>query len=351
MKTKRVNLIGTAITLSIVLLLQGCNEQNEKQASQQDEVQVVSAVKAEKIIYTPELKFSGVAKASRHATLSTALPGRVERLHVRKGDHVEQGQLIAELSDEMLIQAIVAYETLKTDYERLSRLVAKGSVSQVDYDHLKAKFEAAEARKALMDKNTRLVAPFKGIIAEVYIEEGENYSLMPSGLSGAFKLENCIVKLINYNPVKVEIAINEKIFPQLFIGQMAALRFDAFPDTVFSAQVDYISEELSATTHSAKVDLLLENPDLLVKPGMFAQVFLQLNPRETVFVPLQSIYRQAGTANDFVFVIQDDVVHRKRITQAEMVGDRVAVNGLLGDELLVTAGKNLLTDGAKVRIN
>ncbi len=85
--------------------------------------------------------------------MSTAFPGRIESLKVSRGAHVFKGQLVAELSDEMLIQAVVAYETLKTDYERLTRLLAKGSVSQVDFDHLKAKFEAAEARKKkLMEK-------------------------------------------------------------------------------------------------------------------------------------------------------------------------------------------------------
>ncbi len=47
-------------------------------------------------------------------------------------------------------------------------------------------------------------------------------------------------------------------------------------------------------SHSAEVELRMENPDLLIKPGMFAHVSLQQKPEEAVFVPINSVQRQAG---------------------------------------------------------
>ena len=338
------------IALSILVLLQACNSKSEKSINIENESVVVSVAKAEKISYTPELQFSGIAKANRDASLSTALPGRIESLKVTKGAHVAKGQLVAELSDEMLIQAVVAYETLRTDFERVTRLLAKGSVSQVDFDHLKAKFEAAEARKQLMEKNTRLHAPFAGVISAIYVEEGENYSLMPSGISGNFQLENGIVKLISYDPLKIAISVNEKVLAKIHKGQEAALRFDAFPDTVFQGKVNYIGEELSTMTHSAEVELLMKNPDLLVKPGMFAHVLLQQKPTEAVFVPINSVQRQSGTAKDFVYVVRDNSARRMEVEKGVMLDDKVSVSGLRGDETVVVSGKSRLTDGIKVQI-
>lgn len=350
MKTKILHSGISMIALSVLVLLQGCGSQSEKSTNVENEAVVVSAAKAEKMIYTPELQFSGIAKANRDASLSTALPGRIESLKVTKGAHVAKGQLVAELSDELLIQAVVTYETLKTDFERLTRLLAKGSVSQVDFDHLKAKFEAAEARKNLMEKNTRLHAPFAGVIAAVYFEEGENYSLLPSGISSNMELENGIVKLINYDPLKITISVNEKTLVQIHKGQEAELRFDAFPDTVFQGKVNYIGEELSTMTHSAEVELLMKNPDLLVKPGMFAHVSLQQKPMEAIFVPINSVQRQSGTAKDFVYVVRDNSARRMEVEKGAMLGDKVSVSGLRGDETVVVSGKSRLTDGAKVQI-
>lgn len=349
MKTKIVYSGISVIALSALMLLQACGSKSEQTTNQENEAVVISAVKAKKMSYTPELKFSGIAKANREASLSTALPGRIESLKVTKGAHVAKGQLVAELSDEMLIQAVVTYETLKTDFERVTRLLAKGSVSQVDFDHLKAKFEAAEARKNLMEKNTRLHAPFAGVIAAVYVEEGENYSLLPSGISGNMQLESGIVKLISYDPLKITISVNEKALAQIHKGQEAELRFDAFPDMIFQGKVNYIGEELSAMTHSAEVELLMKNPDLLVKPGMFAHVSLQQKPEEAVFVPINSVQRQSGTAKDFVYVVSENSARRMEVIKGAMQGDMVSVSGLRGDETVVVSGKNRLTDGTKVQ--
>ncbi|MBZ0243039.1 MAG: efflux RND transporter periplasmic adaptor subunit, partial [Bacteroidales bacterium] len=208
----------------------------------------------------------------------------------------------------------------------------------------------AEARKNLMEKNTRLHAPFAGIIAAVYVEEGENYSLMPSGLSNNMKLETGIVRLISYDPVKITISVNEKLLAQLHKGQEAHLRFDAFPDTVFLGKVNYIGEELSTMSHSAEVELLMENRELLVKPGMFAHVSLLQKPTEAVFVPINSVQRQSGTAKDFVYVLRDNSARRMEVEKGIMLGDKVSITGLRGDETVVVNGKSRLTDGAKVQI-
>ncbi len=189
------------------------------------------------------------------------------------------------------------------------------------------------------------------MIAEVYVEEGENYSLMPSGISGNLQLENGIVKLISYNPLKITISVNEKLLPQVYKGQQAALHFDAFPDTIFfNAKVSYVAEELASMSHSAEVELQMENPDLLVKPGMFAHVSLRQKPEEAVFVPINSVQRQAGTAKDFVYVVHDYAVSWVAVEKGAMLGDKVSVTGLRGGETVVVNGKSRLTDGAKVQI-
>ena len=135
----------------LVLMTTACSTQNK---SEENEVKAVRVTVAESVEteYHPILNYSGTAEANRKVNLASSLPGRIEKIYYKKGDFVAQGAKIVELSDEMLIQAQVENETIKKDYERLNRLKEKGSISLIDFDHIKAKYEASEAKVKMLKK-------------------------------------------------------------------------------------------------------------------------------------------------------------------------------------------------------
>jgi len=77
---------------------------------------------AKEMEYIPVLNFTGTAEANREAALGASIPGRVEKIHFSKGSYVPEGAVIAEMSDEMLIQAQIELEAIRNDFERISRL-------------------------------------------------------------------------------------------------------------------------------------------------------------------------------------------------------------------------------------
>jgi membrane fusion protein (multidrug efflux system) len=83
---------------------------------------------------------------------------------------------------------------------------------------------------------------------------------------------------------------------------------------------------------------------------MYANVSIKLPDEEAVFVPNESIYRQPGTGNDFVYVIKENVVHKTRIKRLYTVEDLVAINGLEPNMTIVVAGKSKLSDEMEVEI-
>jgi len=159
-----------------------------------------------------------------------------------------------------------------------------------------------------------------------------------------------VVKLMQLNIIRVEIDVNEKDLAKIRQGQSAELIFDAYPQNVYSGKVTQIASVLSTLSRTATVEISIPNDDFLIKPGMYAKVNLVLPEREAVFVPLEAIYRQSGTGNDYVFRIDDNTAHRIPVQRMDHLEDKVAVSGIDANVTIAVAGKNKLNEGTRVEI-
>lgn len=334
----------------IALLVVSCNAKKEDAALPEASTPLVSTVKVKEYAYNPTLTFTGTVFANREANLGATLPGRVEKIFFNEGQNVRKGDLIVELSDEMLTQATIEYETIKKDFERVSRLKEKGSISEMEYDHVKAKYEASQAKVEMVRKNTQVYAPFSGVLVEKMMEEGEVYFINP-GLEPGYSIRSGIVRLMQLDPVKVKFDVNEKDLTVIKKGLTANITLDGVADKVFSGKIENIKPMLSTTTHSTPVEVLINNPNLEIKPGMFANVAVKLPETKSAIIPIKSIYRMPGTSEDYVFVVKDQIVHRVKINRVETLGENVAVSGIEAGNEIVLEGKNRVNDGLKVMVS
>lgn len=329
-------------------MLISCGGNKKTTEDKQEIVVSVDTTSVKKFKFTPILTYSGNVKASKEANLSSTLPGRVEKIHYREGAFVQKDALLVELSDELLIQAQVEYDAIKKDFERLQRLKDKGTVSIIDYDHIKAKFEASAAKVSMMKKNTTIRAPFAGTIVDIFIEEGETFSIMPS-LSNDLKLENGVLKLMQLNPIKISIEVNEKELGAITKGLKAAIIFDAYPGEEFEATVHNIHPVLSSSSRTSTVELLLSNNKNRFKPGMYCNVNIKLNETEGLFVPISSIYRQPGTSEDYVYVVnENDEIKRVSIQQGATSGENIQIQGVSEGTHIIANGKNKIVENSRV---
>lgn len=339
-------------TCFLALLASGCNN---RPASSDAEATSASAVKvtvanAKEMEYTPVLNFTGTAEANKQANLGSAIPGRVEKLNYAKGSFVPQGAVIAEMSDEMLIQAKIELEAIKKDYERIARLKEKGSISVMDYDHMKAKYEASQTKVNMLRKNTSITAPFGGILVDIMVNEGENYSFVPS-VSADLKVKSGIATLMQLNPLKVSIEVNEKELDAIRKGQTVEFIFDAYPNEKVSGKVTYVSPVLSSLSRTSTVEVAVPNDRGKLKPGMFCRASVNMPQTTGVFVPVNALCRQQGTGEDFVFVLNNDnTVTRTAVTRGESVNAFVRLPEIRKNTAVVVGGKNKLDDGSIVEI-
>ena len=336
------------IALIIALTVFGCktNEQNELV---QPEIPNVKTTVATEKVYTSKIMYVGTIFANREANLGAALPGKVEHIHFTEGSKVQQGDLIVELSDEMLTQAEIENQALQKDFERIKRLREKKSVSQVDYDHLKAKLDASNAKTEMVRKNTRVYAPFTGTIVEQMMEEGEIYFINP-GLDPGYSIRSGIVRLMQLNPVKVVFEINEKDLNRVKPGLDVTISVDAYPEKTYNAKIKNIKPMLSTLTRCASAEVTLNNTTEELKPGMFARISVMLPNQKSVFVPMNAITKLPGTNELFVYVVENNTAKRIVVKQTETVNGEIAVTGIKPNQLVITEGKAKVRNGEKVNI-
>lgn len=333
----------------ILLVAGGCAKKAAVQETADSRMVVTTAVATQRT-YAPERKWAGTIRAEREANLGTTFPGKVDKMYCYEGETVKKGALLAELSGEMLVQAQVEYDAVKKDYERMQRLLEKGSVTQMDFDHIRAKLEATEAKLDLIRKNTQLVAPFRGVVADVLVHEGENFSLVPQVDVSSLSVSSGIIRLVQTDPLEVEFDVPENDIVQLHRGQEISVSCDALPGKTMQAHISMIDPVLSPSTHSGKVKAELRNTLGMLKPGMYAHVSVPMEKVQAVFIPLSALVRQEGSGEEYVFVLHGNKVSRVDIRKTDMAGDAAAVTGLQPGDQVVVAGKGRLHDGAEITV-
>ncbi|PIE84521.1 MAG: hypothetical protein CSA07_02080 [Bacteroidia bacterium] len=341
------------VAAGLSLLLTGCGgKEDGVEAGAQDGAEVprpvVEVGRPVALEYAREMSYEGTTFASREANLGAGLPGRVERINYEVGDRVPTGALVAELSDELLLQTQIEYQTLKKDYERLKRLEEKGSVPAMTYDHVKAQYEAAAARMEMVRSSTQIRAPFSGILAERMMEEGEVYFINP-GLKMGYSMRSGIVRLMRLDPMVVRVEVGEEELADLRPGMGVRVSLRAFEGLELEGRIRELKPMLSTLTHTATVEAEFPNPRHRVLPGMCASVRLSLPRRRGLAVPLQSLVKEVSDQRDYVYLVNaDSAIVRHEVELVQTLGQAAVVRGITGNSLVLTEGKGKIKPGQKV---
>jgi len=311
--------------------------------------------------------FSGVSKAGVETNLSFKVGGTINRLNAKDGDQLRAGQLIAVLdatdfnlqldqTKAAQIQAQVHMQNAKSSYDRMSQLYETGSVSVNDYEQAKAAYESANAGLSSARKQvqlaeqrvdyTRLRAPIAGRVASLNAEINEN---VMAGFT--------ILTLTSGSDMEVTIGMPESFISMVKEGGDVEVRFSSMADRSFSGIITEVSYIVGSSSTTYPVTIKLENPSEDIRPGMTANVTINLTSdieKETILVPTVAV----GEENDenFVYVvkiIQGDTatVHKRVVRVGELTGGGFEITeGLEDGEMVVTAGVSKLTEGLRVKL-
>jgi len=170
-------------------------------------------------------------------------------------------------------------------------------VARQERDHLaRARSGLAQAEVALREAEinldrTSVRAPFPGRIANLRVVEGQFAS--PGSE---------LLTVVDLDPIKVEVQVLEAEIGYLTAGRRATVRFAAFPAESFSGRISTINPVVDPDSRTARVTVLLSNPQGRIKPGMYARVSLEANYfPDRILVPRSAILEKDRRTMLFVY--------------------------------------------------
>ena len=157
-----------------------------------------------------------------------------------------------------------------------------------------AKVELAKAELAL--EKAMIVAPFDGVIAEIYIKEGEQLSTMT--------YTNPAIGIVNLSEIKMSGVIDEIDIGQVRLGQEAIVTLDAFPEREMKGKVTFVSSAgtIEAGVVFYKTTITLEDPDEQLRDGMSATADIIIERHENVLL-IRNRAIQGSLAQPWVEVV------------------------------------------------
>ncbi len=295
-----------------------------------------------------EKKITSTVVAFEETHLSPALQGRIRSVKVEVNDHVRKGQLLVEMDRTQLDQTKLQYEQLKTDLARMDTLLQYGSITEQAYDQLKSQVESTELILKNLEENTLLRAPYAGIIIGKYFNDGELFSPTPNTPSG----KAALVSLIQVNPVKVMVNLNEKSLPLVKKGMKATVTTDVYPGVVYEGTVFRIHPTISAASRTFVAEVTIPNKNEKLHPGMFARVSLKLGETDALIVPSIAVMQQAGTNERYVMLHENGTAKKVTVQIVSRYDDmlEIASSEIQGGEELIFAGQTKLENGDPVNV-
>ena len=334
-------------TLWLIPFLTGCQGNEEKlKVHEPVKVKVVS-VQTE--TYASPKRYSGTVEEKNGTSLSFATAGTVQTIHVRLGQQVNAGQLIATLdptSTQNSYQAAQAVlEQAEDAYRRMKELHDKGSLPDMKWVEVQSKLEQARSMEQIAKRkldDCKLYAPFPGIIAEKSMEAGENVA---PGMS--------VARLVTASSLVVKISVPETEMNSVQTGQKAEVTIKSLEGETFIAQIIEKGVVANPLSRTYEVKLKLEKPDKAIMPGMVTEVSLQpynTDPQNLCVISAHIV--QIDERNQsFVWSVKDGKAHKSIIVCDEYMADGVIVSsGLSANDSIIVEGQQKVCEGTEVTL-
>ncbi|MGB0723568.1 MAG: efflux RND transporter periplasmic adaptor subunit [Gammaproteobacteria bacterium] len=321
--------------------------------------------------------FTGTLEAPTEVLVAPKVGGRIEQLNVDLADAVRRNQVVAVLDDAEYAQAVArARADLQVarashaeaeslvriaarELKRVDDLKAKGvssasqrDTAQAEYLAKRAAVEVTQAQIASAEADleaarirlgyTQVTASWRGgdeqrVVAERLVDEGETVAA-----------NDPLMRVVKLDPMTAVFYVTERDYGRLRQGQEARVTTDAFPDETFTGTITRIAPVFRETTRQARVELRVPNPDLHLKPGMFARARVILERVEdTLMVPGQAITRREGGPGVFLVDADGTQALWRPVKEGIEQDDRIQVtgDGIAAGDRVVILGQQLLTDG------
>lgn len=283
------------------------------------------------------LKLRGSLEPNRHSDVASDTAGKVLATAAERGAFVKKGSVIARLdvSNAALNAQQAKADRASADADaalagdelaRTQKLVSSGSIGEAELVRAKARkatmderASSLSAKAALTSKNVSdglVRAPFDGVIAERWVDEGEYVGTSTK-----------IVTLVDAATLRLKLFVPEVAASAIKQDQDVAFTVVGDADHVQTARVRYVGPELNAGSRELVVEAVVDNSAGKLVPGGFATAKVTLGTQNAIGVPADALRKQGAFSR--VFVVNNGKLEDRVVD----VNDSDATNAFIVDGL------------------
>ena len=298
----------------------------------------------------------GDLAAVHQVNVTSDVNGRITDIHFTAGASVKQGTPLVQLFDAPdqgdLANFKAQQKVAQISLDRAKQLAERQVGPQATVDTAQAAFDQASASIAKTEaiiSQKQVKAPFDGELGVRKVEVGQ---YLTAGTQ--------IVSLTDLSLLFANFTVTEKDSAQLKVGQTVRIAVDAYPGRTFEGKITTIEPQIATETRNIRVQATMQNPDKILKPGMFATTTVVLPDKPPVItVPETAVdYTLYG---DSVYLLGEKkgedgttslAVTRTFVQTGNRVGGRAEIlKGVKDGDRVVSVGQLKLQSGAAVTIS
>ena len=309
----------------------------------------VTSIKAEVKDFNHYVEVQGTVKADQTIDLHAEMGGTVTAILVKEGQKVSKGQLLATLDSDVIDNSVLQLDTqlalATTTFERQARLWEQNIGSEIQYLQAKAQKEGLEnSVKSLkaQARKMKIIAPFSGIIDQIYAKTGELTSP-----------QKPFLKLVNLNKVYVESEVTETYLNSIKKDTKVLLNFRSIGTSV-EASVSQVGNFINPSNRSFKMRIDLKNPNNELKANLLADIKINDFKANGTVIPTRLVQRDRDNKT-FVYTIEpkenNHKVIKTYVTEVMNYDNQSYISdGLVPNSILVDKGARLVNNNEEVTL-
>ena len=364
---KLLNWVGIIVAAAGLAVLAACSESKPAAPAAPEKVHGVAVMEVRAATVPDTVEATGTVRAALSAQLSSQVTGIITRVNVHEGDRVRRGEVLVSIdeaqqqaaytsakaglqaSQQSIAAADADYALAEATMRRYQMLYDKKSVSPQEYDEVKTKLAAAQARRDAAHAGatqaeagvsqagtamsfTRVRAPFDGLVTARLAEPG---AMAAPGVP--------LLVVEDPSKFRLEAQVDESKIGAVKLGETVPVTIDALGGQAIEGKVVQVvpAADPSSRTFTVKIDLPA-NPQ--IRSGLFGRASFPRGQREAIAIPKSAVLSR-GQMQAVYLIGSDQLAGLRFVTLGASSGDQVEVlSGLQsGDRIATTPGDRELS--------
>lgn len=328
-----------------------CTENKAKEAEISEDVIPVQISKVVQEAINEQVITSGLLSSSTEARLSFKIGGIIDKIYVKEGQTVTQGQLLATLNkteiNAQVLQAMESMNKSERDLNRISNLYKDSVATLEQFQNVNTAYTVAKQSVDIAKFNqnyTEIHAVANGKILKKLMNVGELAQAgAPLFLMNGSSAQDWVIR----------VGLADRDWAKINLGDKAKVSFDAYPDEIFEGTVTQLAQAADPMSGTFQIEISVNPQNTRFASGLMASVEVTpSNVKSKTVIPIEALVESNGKAG-IVYTIDENKVAKKVniiISRLAEEGKVIVASGLENVSQVVTSGSPYLVEGKKVVI-